>query len=307
MATFSEIIKKVSCGASELMGTGTKFCKFDLKTPSVIALVEKGLKIPAATDFNLAYVKELQQKGQAIILKGIIDFTDNTPDNDYGTRAATGKMYTTLKHPYQWMFTFDNGLNFHKALTKLDSNEQYDIILFDIKGDALLAVDGSGNGVGLDLGLLASGKYVIGNENAQTIMVQVDRVSFDSDAAWISNENLDFRADRDLDGYNDVTVAMTAPANLATTVTFTVNANANNKLVPLEGLVKEDLLFTVDGATVVPTTLTSGTPGSYTLTVPALATAEVLTLSLFDSTLNAYIVDLTGGMFKSNIATTTVL
>lgn len=307
MATFSQIINKVNCGAGELLGTGNKFCKFDLRTPSVILLLEKGYKIAPSDVLDLTYIQELQQKGRAIVLKGVVDFADNTPDNDYGTRAATGKMYTTLKHPYQWMFTFDNGLYFHKALAALESNELYDIVLFDEKGDALLAMDGQGNGVGLDLGILSSGKYVIGNENAQTIMVQVDRVSFDADAAWITQENLGFRANRDLDGYNDVTITMAAPANLATTINFTVMANSNNKLVPLQGLAIADLLYQVDGVTTVPTLLSTTTPGNYTLTVPALATAEVLTLTTFDAPLNAFIINLDGTLYKSNVATTTVL
>lgn len=308
MATFSQIINKVNCGAGELLGTGNKFCKFDLRTPSVILLLEKGYKIAPSDVLDLTYIQELQQKGKGIVLKGIVDFADNTPDNDYGTRAATGKMYTTLKHPYQWMFTFDNGLYFHKALAALESNEQYDIVLFDEKGDALLAKDGQGNGVGLDLGILSTGKYVIGNENAQSIMVQVDRVSFDADAAWITQENLGFRANRDLDGYNDVTITIAAPADTDTTINFTVMANSNNKLVPLQGLILGDLLYQVDGATVVPTLLTAGVvEGNYTLTVPALNTGEVLTLTTFDSLLNAYIINLDGVLYKSNVATTVVL
>lgn len=307
MGIFSTIINKVSCGVAELLGTGLKFCKFNLRTPSVIVLLEKGYKILPGDDFNLEYVQELQQKGKATVLKGVIDFVDGTPDNDYVTRAATGKQSLTLKHPYMWTFTFDNGLNFHKAIAKLESNEQYDIILFDDKGDALLAQDSQGNGRGLDLGVLSTGKYVIGNENSQSIMVQVDRFNFDNNAAWITNENLDFVAGQDLDGYNDVEITLSAPANLATTVAFTVSAISNNKLVALEGLVVGDLRYTVDGAPVVPSALTVVAPGSYTITVAALATGEVLTLKLYDATLPADIINLDGPLFKSNVATTTVL
>lgn len=309
MALFSTIINKVSCGAAELLGTGTRFCKFDLRTPSVIVLLEKGYKILPSETFDLAFVQELQQLGKAIVLKGVVDFVDNTPDNDMGTRAATGKMFLTLKHPYNWTFTFDNGLNFHKAIAKLESNEQYDIILFDDKGDALLAQDSLGNGRGLDLGLLSTGKYVIGNENAQTITVQVDRFNFDNNAAWITNENLDFVANQDLDGYNDVSIEIpVAPADLATTISFTVTATSNNKLVGLTGLAIADLLYQVDGVTTVPTLLAAGVnAGEYTLTVPALGTGEVLSLRLFDSVLNATIINLDGALYKSTVGTTVVL
>jgi len=308
MATFSQIINKVNCGAAELLGTGNKFCKFDLKMPAVLEFIEKGTKVLPADTFDLSYVQTEQQKGRSIIVKGIIDFANNTPDNDYRTLAATGEMTTTLKHPYQWMFTFDSGLYNHKALSKLESNKEYDLRIYDINGNCLMAVDGEGNGTGLDMGILSIGAYAIGNENATTMMIQVDRVSFDSDAAWVTQENLGFRASRDLDGYNDVTLVIpVAPANLATTFNFTVMANSNNKLVPLQGLVIADFLYQVDGVTATPTLLATTTPGNYTLTVPALATGDVLTLTLFDSALNAYIINLDGTLYKSNIATTVVV
>lgn len=309
MATFENIINNVNCGAGELIGTGNKFCKFNLKMPAVLEFIEKGTKILPTDEFNLAYVQGQQQKGKSIIVKGMIDFSNNTPENDYRTLAATGKMTTTLKHPYQWMFTVDGGLYNHKSLSKLESNELYDLRIYDISGNVLMAKDSQGNGRGLDMGILSIGAYAIGNENQTTIMIQVDRTHFDTSAAWITAENLDFKAEQDLDGWNDVTVEIpTAPANLATTLTFTVNATANNKLYALEGLAIADLLYTVDGVTTVPTLLTPTTPaGTYTLTVPALATGDVLALSLFDSPLNSYIINLDGVLYKSNIATSVVV
>lgn len=308
MATFSQIINKVNCGFAELLGTGSKFCKFDAKMPAVLEFIQKGKKTLPGDNFNLQYVQESQQKGESIIVKGIIDFANNTPDNDYRTLAATGKMTTSLKHPYQWMFTLDNGLYNHKALAKLESNEQYDVRVYDINGNVLMATDAQGNGTGLDMGILSVGAYAIGNENQTTLMIQVDREHFDTRAAWITAESLDFKASRDLDGYNDVTLAIpAAPVNLATTIDFTVMANSNNKLVPLQGLVIADLLYQVDGVTATPTNLATTTPGNYTLTVPALATGDVITLTLFDSGLNAYIINLDGTLYRSNIATTVVV
>ena len=70
----------------------------------------------------------------------------------------------------------------------------------------------------------------------------------------------------------------------------------------------EDFLLKVDGATVAITTLTAGTnDGEYTLTVPAFATANVVLLQLFDSVLNASIINLDGSLYKSNVATTVVV
>ena len=64
----------------------------------------------------------------------------------------------------------------------------------------------------------------------------------------------------------------------------------------------------VDGATVTITTLVAGSvDGECTLTVPAFATADVVLLQLFDSVLNASIINLDGSLYKSNVATTVVV
>lgn len=308
MGLISAILNKVSCGLSELLGTGQKFCKFDFRTPTTIVLLQKGYKIAPETDFNLEYVQQLAQRGLAVIIDGVKGFTNNTPENTFGTYEATGEQYLTLKSPYMWQFTFNSGLYYYKALAKLESNGQYDILLFDTKGDMIGAMDNQGNLRGLDLGLFSVGAYIIGNDNTETVTVQVNRENFDSQVAWITNENLDFTASQDLDGYNDTTITLTAPADGATTVQFSINATSNNKLVALLGLAKEDLLYTVGGVTTTITTLTAlPTPGQYSITVPAVDTGDVLTLQLFDSELNANIILLEGTLYKSNVATTTVV
>ena len=316
--TIGQILNLLACGLSQILGTGLAFCKFNFKQPKTIALVKKGYKFAPGDDFTLAAIQVLQQQGKAIILQGVTDFVDGTPDNDRRTFAATGKMTTTLKHPYMWTFTFDNGIQFYKALVALESNEQYDIILFDVAGNALLAKDSQGNGRGLDLGLLDTGKYVIGNENSQTITVQVDRYSFDSQVAWIEAKNLDFIPGQDLDGYNDVAIVIVAPTNGATTINFSVHVGDGSiegtpKLVPLEGLVTADLLLqkTVAGVTTtVSKTLASGAlAGQYTLTVAAVATGETYSLRTNDAVLSppTEIINLDGVLYKSNTATTVVV
>lgn len=308
MALISEIVNNLSCGAGSLMGTGTKFCPQDIKNPTVVVFAEKGTKFAPADDFNLAALQELQQTGKIIVLNGVVSFTDNTPENETATRESTGIKYGTMLPPYDVTFIFDNGVHFHKALTKLEGSKNYDIFIFDVKNDMFGAKDRQGNFRGLDCQYLGVGAYKMGKENSQSLMVQFSRSDFDNNVAWISNENLDFTAEQDLDGYNDVELTLTAPANLATTLAFKVYAVANNKKVPLTGLAIADLLLKVDNATVTPTLLTPGTEdGDYTLTCPAFATGDEISLQLFDGTLNASIINLDGTMYKSNVATTVVV
>jgi len=256
MGLISQVVNNLSCGANALMGTGTKFCPQDIKNPTLVAFVEKGTKIAPADDFNLAYMQELQQTGKAIVLSNVVSFTDNTGENETGTRESTGIKYGTLLLPYDFTFVFDNGIHFYKALAKLEGSKNYDIFIFDVKNDMFGALDRQGNFRGLDCQYVGVGNYKIGKENSQSLMVQVSRSDFDNSVAFISNENLDFTAEQDLDGYNDINITLTAPANLATTLAIKVYASSNNKLVALTGLAKEDFLLKVDGASVTITTLT---------------------------------------------------
>jgi hypothetical protein len=308
MGLINQIVNNLSCGANAQLGTGTKFCPQDIENPTVVVFAEKGTKILPGDDFNLAYFQEMQQKGQLIVLNGVVSFTDNTSENEVGTRESTGIKYGTMLPPYDFTFTFDNGLQYYKALAKLEGSKNYDMFLFDVKNDMFGALDRQGNFRGLDCQYIGVGSYKIGKENAQNLMVQLSRTDFDNSVAWISNENLDFTAEQDLDGYNDIEIQGIAPVNLATTLSFEAYAKANNKLVALTGLAKEDLLLKVDGATVTITSLTSGVgDGAYTLTVPAFNTGDAVSLQLYDSVLNASIINVDGTMYKSNVATTVVV
>ena len=307
MGLISQILNKVDCGQGALLGTGGKFCPIDIETPTVLVAIEKGLKVLPAADFNLAYVRELQQKGKAYVFAGVVGFTDNTAEDEMGTREATGEKYQTLKNPYDLSFTFDRGLYSYKSLSKFESHSRYDYWIFDVQDNMFCALDSQGNLRGLDGLILNIGKYGIGKENSQTMTIQIRRSSFDNDVAWITSANLDFSAQQDLDGYNDVTIDMVAPADGDLSIVFSVKANSNNKLVPLEGVANTDLLLKVNGVVTAISVLNAlTTPGEYAATVPALATADVLLLQTFDSALNADIIDLDGVLYKSNVATSIV-
>lgn len=308
MGLINQIVNNLSCGANAQLGTGTKFCPQDIENPTVVVFAEKGTKILPGDDFNLAYFQEMQQKGQLIVLNGVVSFTDNTSENEVGTRESTGIKYGTMLPPYDFTFTFDNGLQYYKALAKLEGSKNYDMFLFDVKNDMFGALDRQGNFRGLDCQYIGVGSYKIGKENAQNLMVQLSRSDFDNSVAWIANENLDFTAEQDLDGYNDIDITLTAPANLDLTLDLKVFAKANNKLVALTGLAKEDFLLKVDGSSVTPSTLLAGTnAGEYTLTSAAYSTGDAVSLQLYDSVLNASIINVDGTMYKSNVAITVVV
>ena len=66
------------------------------------------------------------------MLQGVVSFADNTADDNIITREGSGIKVVAGKNPYEYTATFDNGINFHKALTSLSGYNAYDLIVFDV-------------------------------------------------------------------------------------------------------------------------------------------------------------------------------
>lgn len=306
-----DIVNSVNCGAGDVLGTGTKNCKEDIKRVTTLGLVERGYKFADGDINTIAGLQLLQQKGKLIILQGVVEITDNTADDNIVTRAGSGEKVVAGKNPYEYTVTFDNGLAFHKALSALRSYRQYDIIFFDSKGDVFFTQTKAGEYKGFTLGMFENGKYMMSNGTdaaSQSVAFQmINRLEFDERVSWIVSDNLDYNAEEDLDGYNDVNIAVTAPSNLGTTINIQVSTVADNHDVSIEGLDENDFLVQVDGVTTAVSALAAGTnQGEYALTVPALSTGQAITVALFDSVNNTYIINVDGILYKSNVASTVV-
>jgi len=302
MNTIAEIFNLIDCGSSGVIGTGLAACSFDLNNPSTILLVPKGTKMAPNFVFSLANIQEKIQTSGWVVLQGITDFVDGTPDNDRKTYASTGNMRTMLKHPYLWTFTTDNGINFFKALTYLDGNNQWDIIVFDTEGNGIASLDKQGNGRGLNMGMFDTGKYVIGNDHMQSFTVQVNRQNFDKTVCAIEGSNLDFVPADDLDGFNDVTITPSPLATTATALVFKAMLIDNTHL--LAGAV--DANFRITRLRAGTTTVSTHTglsyttnPGYITTTLgAAAASGDVYTIETWDPTLSVEIINIDGILYK---------
>lgn len=309
MKTLSAILYLVACGLDSLLGTGLKACSFDFRTPRVLILLEKGFVILPTETPNLAFFRTLQQKGKAIILQGVVQFDNSTPEDEVGKRASTGEEYLTLKNPYKFKFTFDAGLYFAKALFALESNKRFDLIMLDDKGDMLLSSASDGKAKGLDVGFLNSGTYTIGNDNMTSITLQVNRLDFDKNVSWITANNLDFEPG-DLDGVNDILLSI-SPVN-ATATSIVTTATLSDKSHFVDGLTLANFRVkkTVAGVTTIITPsalVVDASTKTYAFTVPASANGTVYTVETFDLalTVNTILTPL-GVLYKANVATVTV-
>jgi hypothetical protein len=299
--TLENQINKVDCSGSGVIGTGLAGCRIDRKRVTALGLLKKGFIF--AEEVTKDYLRELQQDGTLIMLQGVVSFADNTAEDNIITREGSGIKVVAGKNPYEYTATFDNGINFHKALTSLSSYEAYDLILFDVDNTLFGTTPKAGGLKGLALGMFENGKYTGSNGTdsaSQTVMFQcINRIEWDAYAGWITNDNLDFIY-TELTGVNQVLVSVNPVVALATSLV--VSALLLDKTHPVEGLLVSNFKVIKNGSVIVPSASSySSTTKKYTLTIPAVTAADVYEVSL-----NGTILTTLGVLYKSNTATAIV-
>jgi len=293
-------INRVDCSASGILGTGLAGCRIDRKRVTALGLVKKGFVFDE--EITKDYMRELQQAGTLIMLQGVVSFADNTAEDTIITREGSGEKVVAGKMPYEYLATFDNGINFHKALTSLSSHNAYDLILFDVDNTLFGTTQKTGGFKGLTLGMFENGKYTGSNgtdASSQTVSFQlINRIEWDLYAGWITNDELDF-VYSELTGVNEVLIT---PSPVAAGTSIIVNAFLLDKSHPVEGLLFGDFKVTKNGLANNPTAAVyNASTKNYTLTVPALLAAQIVEVSL-----NGIVLTPSDVLYKSNIATVVV-
>lgn len=291
-------INTVNCGANGVLGTGLAGCRQDRKRVTALGLVQKGFVF--ATEITKDYMRSLQEDGTLIMLQGVVSFEDSTADDNIITRAGSGIKVVAGKNPYEHTVTFDNGINFHKALTSLSGYGNYDLILFDVDNSMFFTVTKSGSAKGFTLGMFENGKYMGANgtdASSQTILLQlIERAEIDERMSWIESNELDFSYG-ELTGVNEVLVSVNPIVTASTSIVL--SAFLLDKTHPVEGLLVGDFSVVRNGVAVVPSVVSySSVTKKYTLTVTANTTADIVEVSLKDIVLT-----LADVLYKSNTAT----
>ena len=294
-------INTVNCGANGVLGTGLAGCRQDRKRVTALGLVQKGFIF--ATEITKDYMRSLQEDGTLIMLQGVVSFEDSTADDNIITRAGSGIKVVAGKNPYEHTVTFDNGINFHKALTSLSGYGNYDLILFDVDNSMFFTVTKSGSAKGFTLGMFENGKYMGANgtdASSQTILLQlIERAEIDERMSWIESNELDFSYG-ELTGVNEVLVSVNPIVTASTSIVL--SAFLLDKTHPVEGLLVGDFSVVRNGVAIVPSAISySSVTKKYTITVTANTTADIVEVSLKDIVLT-----LADVLYKSNTATVIV-
>lgn len=308
----STIINNVNCGAGEVLGTGLNHCPIDINRITTLELTKRGFKYDDATGDTLAYIREQQQKGNILILQGVVETTVNTADDNITTRTGSGIDKLSGKNPVGFSFTFDNGIYFSKAIQELISYGQYDLAMYDSQGNKFFVTTSAGDFKGFSCYQINASAYMPSNgadSASQMLTLQLNRNEYDTKISWLTADNLDYTADTDLDGYNDLTIEIISALDSDTDFVFDVYSKADNKKVAIDGLAKEDFILTRDGVNDVIVSITADATikGRYNgVATVAFASPDALVLKTYDSALSTDIVDVEGVLYKSNSATYTV-
>lgn len=293
-------INKIDCSGSGVIGTGLAGCRIDRQRVTALGLVKKGFVF--ANEITKAYLRTLQQNGTLIMLQGVVSFADNTAEDTIITREGSGIKKVAGKMPYEYSATFDNGINFHKALTSLSSYEAYDLVLFDVDNTLWGTTPKTGGFKGLTMGMFENGKYTgsNGTDSANQVVTfqLINRIEWDLYAGWIENDDLDFIY-TELTGVNEV-LLKSNPITAGTSIV--VSAFLLDKTHPVEGLLFTDFKVTKNGVVNNPTVAVyNANTKQYTLTVGALVATDVVEVSL-----NGTILTPLDVLYKSNMVSVIV-
>ena len=308
MAAQSTIYNLVQCGLGAVLGTGTKGCKQFLKKATSLWFVPDGFEFDGTATLDEAYAKQLQAEGNLIVLKGAKTFTDNSSDDIIETLEDGTKQIATLGL-YEFALTFINGLAFHAALHSLNSFGSYNVLFVDRDGNILGTKASSGNLKGFSLNMLQAMKLSFPTDSVgqkEGIGFQLsNRQELDTDYIYISSNLLDGFQPQMLDGINEVVLGFAqVPADGDTSLVVSAKLKQNQKA--FKGADTADFLLTKDGSTLTQT-VAEAPDGLYTFTVAAVASNEVITSKLFDSSLNNSVINMDGDLFKSQEASTIVV
>jgi len=296
----------VNCDGGDIFGTGQAGCKFDWSRIKTLEFSKIGFKYEGK---SLAYIQEQQQKGNLIIAQNVVSFVDATADPNIITREGSGLKVVAGENPYEYNITFDNGVNFWKALRSMNSNGQYALALYDTEGNKIFTQTKSGVVRGFNLAMMQTGKYVGKdgvNASGQVLTLQIADFKDMDRQTWITADELDY-SPSDLDGVNDVEITLNPVVAGATTLVFTPLLKDRTHLV--EGLLLADFLVQKTTAGVTTTVTATGTAvynntdKTVTLTVPAAVAGSIYSVKLWDAALGVpIIVTPNFGLAKSNEA-----
>lgn len=283
-----DIVNKVNCAIAARKGTGTKHCSFKEGMPRTFWLTKRGFDFATIADLTDEGIAKEIQKGNINPMPVGFSFERLTEDNQVET-SPLGLSSLSRKGIYKYRFSWDKDDRLQEVMSSYDSNDIYDYVMIDSKGNMKLTKNGN-KITGASCGMIDTDPFMeaTGSEAGKVrMMVELNNPQdYNEYPAYIAQENITFRPLK-VEGPNDVTLTLTAFAADATEIQF--DAFLKDGTTAFAGATEADFKLlindtpvTIDGTTI---TLAEGEPGKYTiLGITALAASDDIKLSTWDST-----------------------
>lgn len=298
-----DIVNKKACGGSDAgVNSGKLGCLSLFGTPAHLMALTKGTVLAATDTFNDAYLRPLVQSGTIIPLIDATEFEDVSSEDAYSTNTRGIKRLNVKGLP-EYKLTFEEGHEFYRQLAKMESYKRFDYLIGDTEGNWIVATRSDGDFQGMTSGHttpeLTKRKVEGGDSEMKNLLVQfTDRLQWDENYGILHAEDLDLTP-QEIPVINGTEITYTTvPADTDTTIDVKVTlASDRDSLV--EGLVLADFDVQVDGVQNTITLLAETTPGNYTLTVTAISSGDVVTVSHFGS--NTVVADSNGVLYRNTV------
>lgn len=300
--SIASIASKKACNGSGLgVNTGKLGCLSLFGTPAHLLLFPAGYIIPAETVINDAWLRPLIQKGTVIPLIDASAFEDVSGTDNYSTNTK-GRKRLNLKGLPEYRLTFEEGHEFYREISKLESYKSKDAWIGDTEGNWMVVKRSDG-----DFGAFTGGHLTPeltkrqvegGDAEMKSVLMQfLNRIEWDRQYEILHAEELPFTP-QEVPQINGVVLIPEAiPADTGTTITFDVVLASDNDTV-VEGLATADFVFKVDGATVT-MAVVENTPGNYTGTFVAVSTGDAIEIDTLHGATNSNVANSNGVLYRA--------
>ena len=285
MATGNELINLGVCGVGSLKGYNqTKGCSIPFKDIVTMYVTEPDTQFDLTQEFNEDYIKSFQLASELNVLNRIETVTEEGTDPNIFT-SPRGIEIETVPPIYKFKAIWLQDLWLNAQLESLEGNYHKRVIFVDSAGNILMT---SGTDENKARGFLVSSIYKDRNifqspgvAPQQGLNIQLDN-SKELDTTQykiIAADNLDFDPSR-VEPIVQAYIAFTAiPTNAGTTIEFDVFLDRGRK-TKVTGLTTSGDFKVLINGTQEADSVATDTSGSYSMTTTALATDEVVKVSI---------------------------
>lgn len=300
IADLNAQIDVINSSSADLKGLGLAGAKKDRKRIITVELSRNGFYYEDKQ--TLSYIREQQQKGNLLILQGVISFTEDETTPTIDTYEGSNIDYVTSEVPKRYTIVFNNGIDFSEAIRGLNSFKGFNIALYDETGAKFMTRTKSGRVKGFGLGMFYASPYAGGNSPRQTVRYQIIDIGEEDRQVMIQNDKLDY-SPSELDDVNDITLNI-EPLVAGSSIIFQPLLGDRTTLVP--NMEVDNLKVTVNGAAVVPSDIVyNGGKVELTLAAP-LAATDIVTMQTFYALTGKNVILIGDTLYKSEVETAVV-